>query len=266
MLTFHGVLSLPVVLSAFWQFFSSLCTLLSSSNAMIKVGHSVRGTIVNVLVIILGSILGHGLKNRFPKRIQERTIQGMGLAVLLIGLRMALQDQRILLIIFSLIIGAVLGELLYIEERLNRVGLFLHSTFNTGGEGDQFTEGFLRASLLFCIGAMAILGSLQEGIQGDPGILYAKSVLDGFSSLAFASTMGMGVAFSAVPVFLYQGSITLLAGFIEGYLTTPAVDLMTATGGLLIMGIGINMLELGRIRVGNLLPAIFVALVFGQIF
>lgn len=225
-----------------------------------------RGTLVNVLVILVGSSLGFVLQNRFPKRMQERTVQGMGLAVLLIGINMARQDDRILLIIISLILGAIVGEILYIEENLNRLGEFLARLFQASDSGEKFSAGFLQASLLFCIGAMAIMGALQEGIKGDPEILYAKSVLDGFSSMAFASTMGMGVAFSAVPVFLYQGSITLLAQYMQGFLTPPAIQLMTATGGLLIMGIGVNMLELGKIRVGNLLPAIFIALLLGHIF
>lgn len=225
-----------------------------------------QGTLVNVFVILVGSIIGNLLKSRFPKKIQERAMEGMGLAVLLIGLRMALTDDRSLLIIMSLILGAIVGETLHIEENLNKVGIFLERHCNRSKDGTSFTEGFLRASLLFCIGAMAIMGSLQEGITGDPGILYAKSVLDGFSSMAFASTMGLGVAFSALPVLLYQGSITLSAKYIEAYLTPPAIDLMTSTGGLLIVGIGINMLQLGRIKVGNLLPAIFIALLFGHFF
>lgn len=225
-----------------------------------------QGTMVNVLVIIAGSLLGNLLKARFPKNIQERVMQAIGLSVLLIGLQMAFQDERILLIIISLILGAILGEILHIEENLNRCGVFLEERFNKSGDGSSFTKGFLRASLLFCIGAMAIMGSLQEGITGDPGILYAKSILDGFSSMAFASTMGLGVAFSAIPVLIYQGSITLSAQYVEAFLTAPAIDLMSSTGGLLIVGIGMNMLEISNIRVGNLLPALFIALFIGHIF
>lgn len=225
-----------------------------------------QGTLVNVLAIIGGSLLGLLLKKRLPHGIQQRAVQGMGLAVLLIGMNMALTDDRFLLIIFSLIIGGILGEILHLEENLQRIGDFLARRLHQEGEESSFTKGFLRASLLFCIGAMAIMGSLQEGMTGDPGILYAKSVLDGFSSLAFATTMGLGVAFSAIPVFLYQGSITFSARFVEPYLTSPAIDLMTATGGLLILAIGINMLELGEIKVGNLLPSLFVALFLGYFF
>lgn len=233
---------------------------------LLKGGSLLRGTIVNVFVIVIGSLLGNLLQSRFPKGIQERAMQGMGLAVLLIGLRMALTDNRSLLIIISLILGAAIGETLRIEENLNRAGIFLEKRFHRSGDGASFAEGFLRASLLFCVGAMAIMGSLQEGITGDPSILYAKSALDGFSSMAFASTMGLGVAFSALPVFIYQGSIALSAQYVEAFLTAPAIDLMTSTGGLLIVGIGINMLEIGRIKVGNLLPAIFIALLFGYFF
>lgn len=223
-----------------------------------------KGTLVNVLVIIIGSLLGNLLKSRFPKGMKDRIMEGMGLFVVVIGLKMAFVDDRFLLIILSIIPGAILGEILKIQENLNQLGSLLEERFNRGG--DNFTQGFLRASILFCVGAMAIMGSIQEGLTGDPGILYAKSVLDGVSSIAFASSMGLGVAFSALPVFLYQGSITLMASLVESYLSIKALDLMTATGGLLIVGIGINMLGLGVIKVGNLLPAIFFALLLGHYF
>lgn len=218
------------------------------------------GTIVNTAAILLGAILGNFLKTGFPERIKATVMQGIGLAVILIGLSMALKTQNALVVTLGIVIGGVIGELLGIEEWLNALGLKLEQRFGSG-EGN-FAKAFVTASLVYCVGAMAIMGALESGLTGHHNTLFVKSILDGITSIVFASSMGIGVAFAAIPVFLYQGGITLAAAFIKPLLTDAIILEMSATGGLLIFGIGINMLTAGRvqIKIGNLLPGIFVAI------
>ena len=220
------------------------------------------GTIVNVTAIIIGSFMGIILKGRFTKNIQKIVMQGISLAVLLIGLEMAFAvegSKGTLVVIFSLVIGGITGELLKLEQRLDRFGEQLKSRFDDKNE--LFVQGFVQASLIYCVGAMAIMGAIQEGINGDPSLLLTKSLLDGTSSIAFAATAGLGVMFSALPVLIYQGGITFFASWVEGLLTAEVISQMTATGGLLITAIGLNILEVTEIKVGNLLPSIFVAVI-----
>ncbi|ADL08979.1 DUF554 domain-containing protein [Thermosediminibacter oceani] len=218
------------------------------------------GTIVNAAAIIAGAFAGNVLKGRFPENVRSTIMQGLSLVVMLIGLSMALETKNLLVVTLSIVTGAIAGEALRIEERLNFLGKNLEERF---GNGDSdFTRAFVSASLIYCVGAMAIMGSIESGLTGDHRILFIKSILDGVSAVVFSSSMGIGVAFSAIPVFLYQGGITLAAVFIKSYLTDAIIAEMTAAGGLLIFGIGINMLEgRPRIKVGNLLPAIFTAVV-----
>ncbi len=224
------------------------------------------GTIVNAVAIILGAILGNFLKGGFPERFKATLMQGISLAVILIGLSMALKTQNVMLVTLSIVIGGVIGELLCIEDWLSNLGLKLERRF--GGDNGNFAKAFVSTSLIYCVGAMAIMGSLESGLTGNHTTLFVKSVLDGVSSIVFASSMGIGVAFSALPVFLYQGSITLAASFVKPFLTDAIIREMTATGGLLIFGIGVNMLTGGKvqIKVGNLLPAIFVAVLMVFLF
>jgi hypothetical protein len=224
------------------------------------------GTIVNAAVIILGAILGNFLKSGFPERFKVTLMQAISLAVILIGLSMALKTGNVMVVILSIVIGGVIGELLRIEDRLNSLGLKLEQRF--GGDNGNFAKAFVSASLVYCVGAMAIMGSLESGLTGHYNTLFVKSILDGVSSIVFASSMGIGVAFSALPVFLYQGSITLAAAYIKPLLTDAIIREMTATGGLLIFGIGVNLLTGGKlqIKVGNLLPAIFVAILMVVVF
>lgn len=219
------------------------------------------GTVVNTLAIIAGSAAGLLLKGGIPRKYMDTIMQGIALAVILIGLKTALQTDQLLLVIFSLAVGGVIGEFLAIEDRLERLGGWLESRFSANG-GGGIAKGFVAASLLFCVGSMAIVGSLESGLKGDHQTLFAKSILDGVSSVVFASSLGAGVLFSAVPVLLYQGTITLGASLIKPFLTPDAIAQMSAVGGLLIMAIGVNILELKRIKVGNLLPAIGVPLVY----
>lgn len=221
------------------------------------------GTIVNAAAIVVGAVAGVLLKRGIPERYKSTVIQGLSLAVIVIGLQMALQTKNILIVVLSLVLGGLTGELLKIEDRLAAFGYKMETFFGSMGGG--FTKAFVTASLVYCVGAMAIVGSIQDGINGNPGTLLVKSLLDGVSSIVFASTLGIGVAFSALPVLLYQGSITLLAQYLQGVLTQPVINELTATGGVLIMGIGLRILEIADIKVGNLLPAVGYALLLAAL-
>jgi len=217
------------------------------------------GTVVNTGAVVVGSIIGLTAGVRLPENIKAIVMQALGLAVVVIGLRMALEAQHALLAIACVLLGGVTGELVRIEQRLEGLGEALRRRLRSSSE--RFVEGFVTASLLYLTGAMTIVGSIQDGTVGDPSVLLIKSLLDGVASVALASSLGVGVLFSAAPVLVVQGAITLLAGQLA-FLSQPAVlDAINATGGLLILGIGINLLEIKRIRVGNLLPALFFAIV-----
>lgn len=217
------------------------------------------GTVVNALAILLGGIVGLLFGQALPDKIKRTVIQGIGLSVLLIGGSMALQTNNPLVIIASLVLGGIIGEWIDIEKRLQHLGHWLERKFSKNSHGGRFTKAFVTTSLIYCVGAMAIMGPLESGLTGNHNILYAKSMLDGVSAIVFASSMGIGVLVSAVPVFIYQGAITLAAGFLQEILSPQVITEMGATGGLLIVGIGINVLEIKDIKVGNLLPGIFMA-------
>ncbi|MCD6420240.1 MAG: DUF554 domain-containing protein [Synergistetes bacterium] len=222
------------------------------------------GTIVNAVAIVVGSLVGIVIHKRFPERIKVIAFQGMGIATLVIGIQMALQVQNILVFIFSILAGGILGELLGLEMRLDVLMQKVQKHFSSAD--DKFTEGFVVASLLFCVGSMAIIGAINEGLNSDHTLLFTKSILDGFSSMAFASTYGVGVAFSALPLFLYQGGITLLAANAQGIFLPVVVRELTAVGGALIIGLGFNLLEIKKIKVLNLLPSIVVVIVLSFLF
>lgn len=223
------------------------------------------GTVVNAAAIVVGAVLGNLLRGGFPERYKAVIMQGISLVVILIGLSMALKTENVLVLTLSTVGGGILGELLRIEERLARFGDRLERRFSgPGADRDRdhfFTRGFVTASLVFCVGAMSIMGALESGLTGNHTTLFIKSIIDGVTATVFASTMGIGVAFSGLPVFLYQGAITVAAVFVKPFLTGAMITEMTAVGGLLIFGIGLNLLtDRLRIRVGNLLPAIFLAM------
>lgn len=216
------------------------------------------GTLVNTAAIVAGSLAGAVIGSRLPDRIKTIVMQALGLSVVLIGLQMALSGTRPLLVIGSLLAGAVTGELMNIERAVANLGERLKKRLRS--DSSTFVQGFVTASILYCTGAMVIVGSIRDGTVGDPSILYIKALLDGVASVAFASSLGLGVAFSALSVFVVQGSITLLSSQLA-FLQEPAViEAVTATGGLLILGIGINILEISQIRVGNLVPALLYAI------
>ena len=218
------------------------------------------GTVVNALAIVAGSVTGLLFKGGIPRNYNQTVMQAIALEVILIGFKGSLKGDDFLLVIFSLAIGSILGEWFRIEARLEQLGNWLQSRFSVGGDG--IARGFVSASLLFCVGSMAIVGALESGLSGNHQTLFAKSVLDGITAVIFASTFGIGVLFSAVAVLFYQGLITLTASFMSQFLVPATISQMTAVGGLLIMAIGFNILEIKRIRVGNMLPAIFLPLVY----
>lgn len=224
------------------------------------------GTIVNSVAILIGGILGILFGNALPEKMKNTVIQGIGLAVILIGLNMAIQTKNPLVVIASLVLGGVVGELIDIELQLKKFGEWLEKILSRGKQKGNFTKAFVTSSLIYCVGAMAIMGSLESGLKGVHDILYAKAMLDGISAIVFTSSMGIGVLASVIPVFLYQGGITISAGLLQSVLSTPVITEMSATGGLLIIGIGITILEIKEIKVGNLLPGIFAAIPLTIIF
>ena len=222
------------------------------------------GSLVNALAIILGSVIGMLLHNRFPERVRAIVFQGLGLCVLLIGIQMALKVENILILIFSVLLGGILGELLNLEGLFEILAGKLKAVVRS--KNAAFTDGLITSSLIFCIGAMAIIGSFDEGIRGDATVLYTKSILDGFASVALASTYGAGVLFSFLPVLLYQGGLTLFAGVFQQYFSPLLIAQLTATGGVLILGIGFTLLDIKRVRLSNLLPALLVVVVLTLVF
>ncbi|MCP4338790.1 MAG: DUF554 domain-containing protein [Desulfobulbaceae bacterium] len=221
------------------------------------------GTIVNSLAIVAGSLLGLLFSKGIADNYKDIILSGVGLSVMLIGVKSALVSNDLMVVIFSVILGALLGEGLNIEKKLEMFGKFLESKVSAkSNDSKSFARGFVTASLVFCVGSMAIVGSLESGLTGNHQTLFAKSVLDGVTSIIFASTMGLGVMFSGLAVFLYQGLITLTAVFMKNFLVPETIEQMTSVGGLLIMAIGFNMLKITTIRVGNLIPGIFLPLVY----
>jgi len=217
-------------------------------------------TLVNAAAIILGSLIGVLLGRNFPDRVRTIVYQGIGLCVLVIGLDMALKYGNILLVVFSVLLGALTGELLRLDRKMTNFGEWLKGRIKS--EDARFTDGFVTASLIFCIGSMAILGSIDEGIRGDRTILLTKSILDGFISIPLAATYGIGVLFSALPILLYQGSITIAASQSQAFFTADIISQITSVGGLLIMGIGFSLLDIKKINVTNLLPSLVYVVLF----
>lgn len=220
------------------------------------------GTIINVVAVLLGSSLGMLFGSRLPDRLKNTVTAGLGLFTASIGIAMFLESEESLVVLGGLLIGALLGEWWKIEEGLANLGVWLEARFggsSNAEESNRFVRGFLTASLLFCIGPMTILGSIQDGLTGDYSLLAIKSVLDAFASLAFASTLGLGVAFSALTVLIFQGGISLLAAQLNAFITEPMMIEMTAVGGVMLIGLAISsLLEIKKIRVGSFLPALAV--------
>ena len=221
-------------------------------------------TIINALLILLGSGLGVLLNDRFSPRLGRAIMSCLGLCVLGIGLSSLLKTQDTLCVIISMVLGTVLGEWLDLEGNMERGGELLKGLIQKDKGDSRFVEGFVTATVVYCVGAMAINGSIQAGLNRDYSILLSKGVMDGVSAITFSAALGVGVAFSVLPLILYQGAITLLAGVIGPLLDPAAVNEMSAVGGAIIAGIACNLLELPkeRLRVGNMLPAIFLPLLY----
>lgn len=217
------------------------------------------GTLVNGACIFLGTLLGLFF-TKIPERFKETVMSGVGLAVILIGLQMAFQTENIVIVLLSLLFGAIIGEAIHLEEKLEYIGRWIERRFTKPEQESMIAQGFITASLIFVIGALAVIGALDSGLRNDHEVLITKAIIDGFVALVLTSTLGIGVIFSVVPVVMYEGSIALLATQIDRWVPQDILDLfiveMTATGGLLIVAIGLNLLKLTNIRVANLLPSL----------
>lgn len=206
------------------------------------------------------------LKGGLPKRFTDTIMSGVALCVIYIGISGTLKGENMLLIVISIAIGSLLGELINIDEKLILLGNFIENKAKSFSKDTSISLGFVTASLLFCVGAMAVVGSLESGLLGKYDILFTKSILDGVTALILSSTLGIGVILSAFSVLVYQGLITLAASLLQNILTTPIVNEMSAVGSLLIIGIGLNMLGITKIKVANMLPAIFIPIIYGLFF
>ena len=221
--------------------------------------------LVNTATVLLGSAIGLLFRNRIREKFTKAVVSALALVTVLIGLDSALDTANILCVIVCMVIGTTVGEWIRIEERIDGAGDYLKTKIMKGRASDnRFTEGFVTACIVFCVGSMTIMGSLESGIHGNHSIIYAKSALDFVSSMMFAAAMGWGVPFAALFVLLFQGALTLLAGVVSPYLSAAVVTEMSAVGGTILVGMGINMLEIGpmRIKVANMLPAIFLPIAY----
>ena len=217
--------------------------------------------IVNTLTVIIGSAIGLLLKKGIPDRITDTLMKGIALCTLYIGWSGTLKGQNTLVLIIAMAIGVVIGEGLDLDDKLNRFATSVESRFKKGGEKISLAEGFVTASLLFCVGAMTIVGSLQAGLSGDYEMLFTKSVLDFISSMVFASSLGIGVMLSAAFVLVFQGGIVLLAQFVAPFLTDAVIAEMVCSGSLIIFALGLNILGVTKLKVINFLPAIFLPII-----
>ncbi|MBC1527242.1 DUF554 domain-containing protein [Listeria seeligeri] len=219
------------------------------------------GALVNGLGILIGSIIGMKLHN-IPERIKDTVMKGMGLSVIVLGIQMAFKTSNSLIVILSICFGAVIGELINIDYHLNQLGHWIERKVGANGKSN-IAKGFVTSTLIFVIGAMGIIGALDSGIRGNHDVLFTKSVMDGFIALLLSTTLGWGVMFSAIPVFLFEGIIALFATqidkFVPADLMTLIIGEITATGGIMILAIGLNLLGLTKIRVANLVPGILIA-------
>lgn len=222
------------------------------------------GTIANAAAVIVGGIIGLIFKNVIPEKTSEALLKTTGLAVIAIGISLMSAGENFTLLIISLIIGTIIGEGINIEGNLDKFGAYIESKIKN--KQSNIALGFVTCTLVYCVGSMAIVGSIQSGLTGNHEILFSKAVIDGITAVSFAATMGAGVILSGISVLVYQGLITMLASLMESLLSPGVVAEMTAIGGVIIMGIGLNFLIEKRMRVGNLLPAIFIPIIYFMFF
>ena len=223
------------------------------------------GTLINSLTIIIGSIIGLFVKGKINEKISDTIMSGLALCVIYIGVSGALKGENTIVMSISIALGGLIGELIDIDSKLENLGNKIEKMVNKNGSTVSIAEGFVTSTLLFCVGAMAIVGALESGLNNNYSTLLAKSILDGISSIIFSSTLGIGVILSSVSVLLYQGSITLAAGMLSNMLNDVAITNITAVGSLLIIGLGLNILGISKIKVSNLLPAMLFAILLSFI-
>ncbi|ULB34925.1 MULTISPECIES: DUF554 domain-containing protein [Bacteria] len=222
------------------------------------------GTLVNTVAVLGGGIIGLLLKKRMPERVTSIYFQAIGLFTLVIGITMAIKMGNILIVVSSLAVGSLLGEWWDIEKGAERMSDNLKNHFHVGSE--KFSEGLVTAFLLFCVGSMTILGTIQEGTGGSPDLLYTKSLMDFFSAILLSSAFGVGVVFSALPLFIFQAALTLLAGYAGSFFTDEIILGLTSVGGILLIGLGINILGIKKLRIMNMLPSLVIVVLLLWIF
>ncbi len=222
------------------------------------------GTIFNSLTVLIGSSLGLLIGKFIPEKLQENIFNCLGLFTMYVGINMMLGMKHSIAVLVSLVLGSVTGELMGIEDRLNRLGDTIKAKLHTNNS--RFTEGFVTATLLFCIGSMAIIGAFNDGVRHDPELLMTKGVMDGIAATLFAGSLGLGVLLSVVPMFIYQGTLTLLAVWAEPFITADMFANISGIGGLMILGIGLNMLKITRIKLGDMLPGLVYVVFLTMIF
>lgn len=216
------------------------------------------------MTVLLGGIIGLVLGNRIPERIRQMFFHGIGLFTILLGISMALQTANPLILVLAMVTGGLLGEWLWLEEGMDRFVNRIKT--RVGGGAVHFSEGLVTAFLLFCMGSMTLLGAIEEGLGGRPDLLITKSIMDGLSAIALTAALGIGVIFSIIPLLLYQGGLTLLARMMEPMLTETIIMEITACGGLILIGLGLQILEIKRFRIVNFLPALVLAVILSVIF
>lgn len=222
------------------------------------------GTLINAGAIFLGSMLGLLLNRKLPEKIAQTAFNGIGVFTIFLGVSMAMKTQNYLILVFSIVLGSICGELLKLERTIENFGNKIKNKF--GSSNDKFTEGMITAFLLFCMGSMTIMGAIEEGLGNKPNLLLAKSLLDGFSSIALTSALGIGVMFSIIPLLIYQGGLTLLTGILGDYFNQIVIDEVTAAGGLILIAMGIKVMNIKDIRVLNMLPALIFSAVLSYLF
>ncbi len=222
------------------------------------------GTLVNVFTVLLGSIIGLLINDKLPERYIKIVFQALGLFTLFIGFMMASKAQQLLYVVFSLVLGGITGEMLKLDVGMEKLTERMKAKFKMRHE--RFSEGLITAFLLFCMGSMTILGAFEEGLGNKPTLLFTKSVMDGFAAVALSAALGAGVIFSVVPLLLYQGALTLFAEYLGQYFSESIISELTATGGILLIGLGLNILDIKQIKVLNLLPALIYIVILGLIF
>ncbi|MCK9206080.1 MAG: DUF554 domain-containing protein [Salinivirgaceae bacterium] len=222
------------------------------------------GTLINAGAIVVGSILGLLFHSNIPKKYIQIIFQAIGLFTLFVGIAMALKTSNYLILVFSMVIGAILGTMMDLEKLINRFSEKLKTKIKT--DNNKFSEGMISAFLLYCMGSMTILGAFEEGLGSSPNLLLAKSLMDGVSSIALSAGLGVGVIFSVIPLMLYQGGLTLFANLLNDKLSEPIINELSAVGGLMLIGMGLNILEIAKIKVINLLPALVIVVVLVWLF